>query len=53
MGDVAFEMGLDDGLDFHRQDKEGHQLQAMAQNRHHWMNGESRRSHEWHSCLPL
>lgn len=30
---MAFEIGLDDGPDFHRQDREGHQLQAMAQNR--------------------
>lgn len=32
-GDVALEMGLDNGQDFHRWDREGHQLQAMAQSR--------------------
>lgn len=33
MGDVALEVGLGDGQNFHRQDGEGHRLQAMAQSR--------------------
>lgn len=33
MGDVALDMGLDNGQDFHRWDREGQQLQTMAQSR--------------------
>lgn len=53
MGDVALEMGLDNGQDFHRWDREGQQLQAMAQQDSHRRADESQRSHERHSCPPL